>query len=212
MVSPTTSSSVIVESDRIMKSFASLTEDVRESMLNAAADAIAQLHRHKLKFDVPEAPPAPDDNNGDFLYDFARLNLQYLNQLASLGSNYSALGARVLEKVHDYWAGPEKHDAAAEMTFVSGQSSNCTIKVLNPFGKRVSVSVAPPSIAGFTFTATPIASHVPAGKAAEIKLTAGGKLEPIGRYHDFTLPVTLTPSGGGPHEIKLKVRVRQVRS
>ena len=100
------------------KTFASLAEDTRESLLNLAADAVSELHRHKSKLDdeTSEAgdEPTPSRESGDFIYDFARLNLQYLNQLASLGSNYSALGARALEKVHSYFLAGPKHDESAE--------------------------------------------------------------------------------------------------
>ena len=49
-------------------------------------------------------------NGGDFLHDFFHLNVQYLNQLARLGSSYSIVGARALERIYEWAQPPDEVD------------------------------------------------------------------------------------------------------
>ena len=206
------------------KTFASLTEDARESLLNLAADTVSELHRHKSKYqdaddDEPEEPRSRA-KSGDFIYDFARLNLQYLNQLASLDSNYSALGARALEKIHDYFLGPSKRDESAELTVTGKTPTHCTLRVENPFAKRAKVSIGKPKLTTKTLVAgekppdieTPNDDvFVDAGKTVSFRVTAKGAKARVGKTYDFALPVEFKT---GERTIKdtLKLKVRRVRS
>jgi hypothetical protein len=89
-----------------MKDYAELFEDTRETVLDALADAIENHYRHQKhveELEPDDEPPADGPVAGDFLYDFTRLNVQYFNQLARLGSSYSAIGSRVLEKLYAHY-------------------------------------------------------------------------------------------------------------
>lgn len=205
------------------KTFASLTEDTRESLLNLAADAVSELHRHKSKFeesaDDGDDEPAPSAKSGDFIYDFARLNLQYLNQLASLNSNYSALGARALEKLHSYFLAPAKHDESAELTVTNKGATLCSVRVENPFAKRALVSVqqaklqtknlAPGDKGPLVTAAAP--QSVGPGKTLTFTVTASSEKSRAGKTYEFALPVKFT-AGGRTITDNLKIKVRRVRS
>ena len=78
--------------------------NARASMVDLIATALEGVQRHAAaaaKF-TPEKPASSDSQGSDFLYDFARMHVQYINQLARLGSNYSIVAARALERFYDY--------------------------------------------------------------------------------------------------------------
>jgi hypothetical protein len=84
-----------------MAHFGDLLDESRETLLELTADAIATFARQR-KRDRDETEPAePAPGEGDFLQDVLTLNLQYLNQLARLGSSYSIVAGRLLERVYD---------------------------------------------------------------------------------------------------------------
>lgn len=79
-------------------------EQSRGSLLDSLADAIENHHKQRRKLET-EVDPAvgATDSDGDFLHDFMHLNVQYLNHLARLGSNYSIIASRALERLYDHW-------------------------------------------------------------------------------------------------------------
>lgn len=98
-------------------SYAELFGRSREELLDALADGIERLHREKTKLEKKvradskrakktdaETKAAERVEQGDFLYDFVRMNVDYLNQMARLGSSYSVVAGRVLEKLYDRFA------------------------------------------------------------------------------------------------------------
>jgi hypothetical protein len=86
-----------------MPSYGKLLEDTRDGMLDAIADAIENHKRNKSSVEKasPRGLPVQSPQEGDFLYDFLRLNVQYVNQLARLGSSYSIIASRALERMYD---------------------------------------------------------------------------------------------------------------
>lgn len=93
-------------------------EDARDTALDALADAVQHLHRQKERTekttgDEDEDEPSSEDE-GDFAQDFLDLNVQYLNQLANLGSSYSIVASRTLEKLYDYFAPKEPTEGTAK--------------------------------------------------------------------------------------------------
>lgn len=93
-------------------------EDARDTALDALADAVQHLHRQqerteKTTGDEDEDEPRSGDE-GDFAQDFLDLNVQYLNQLARLGSSYSVVASRTLEKLYDHFAPKEPTESTAK--------------------------------------------------------------------------------------------------
>jgi hypothetical protein len=209
------------------KTFATLTEDARESLLNVVADAVSELHRSKIRLgdDVEEHDESAsrERDNGDFLYDFTRLNLQYLNQLANLGSNYSALGARALEKIHDYFRDGPEHDEQAELTVAGNEPTHVTLRVENPFSKRAKVTILKPILKSHGLASGEKAPRVrladdqheelfaAAGKTTTFEVVATADKSRVGKTYEFELPVRFA-SGSRTMEDRLKLKVRRVRS
>jgi hypothetical protein len=83
------------------RSYGDLFEQSREAVLDAVAGAV-EAHDRLRRFarETSDEESEPGDES-DFLYDLARLNVQYLNQLARIGSNYAILGSRILESVYE---------------------------------------------------------------------------------------------------------------
>jgi hypothetical protein len=82
------------------------TSDLRGSLLNLVAgtlDGVVRARAQKGREAAPDDLPTGAPGDGDFLYDLLRINVQYVNQLARLGSNYSILAARALERFYDAW-------------------------------------------------------------------------------------------------------------
>lgn len=80
--------------------------DVRGSLVELVAGTLESLARQRSTLRRAEDDddlPGHAPQQGDFLYDFMRLNVQYVNQLARLGSNYSIIAARALERVYDHF-------------------------------------------------------------------------------------------------------------
>jgi hypothetical protein len=86
-----------------MPSYGKLLEDTRDGILEAVADAIENHQRYKSSIEkaTPVGLPVRGAPQGDFLYDFLRLNVQYMNQIARLGSSYSIIASRALEKMYE---------------------------------------------------------------------------------------------------------------
>jgi hypothetical protein len=101
-------------------SYAELFGRSREELLDALADGIERVHLEKKKLEKQvkagsKRPKKADSEtegaeHGDFLYDFVRMNVDYLNQMARLGSSYSVVAGRVLEKLYDRFAPREDLD------------------------------------------------------------------------------------------------------
>ena len=98
-------------------SYAKLFGRSREELLDALADGIERVHLEKKKLEKQvkagskrtkqagsDTDAAEGPEQGDFLYDFVRMNIDYLNQMARLGSSYSVVAGRVLEKLYDRFA------------------------------------------------------------------------------------------------------------
>jgi hypothetical protein len=118
-----------------MKLYGELFEDSREVLLEALADAIDRYDRGRSKLvdDAAECSPPEETQQGDFLYDFTRLNLQYLNHMARLGSNYSIVAGRVLEKLYDQFvpkAEPEERPLRV-VSGVAGERKRVRITITN---------------------------------------------------------------------------------
>lgn len=92
-----------------MKSYAKLFDESREALLELVASGVEAYYRQRtaLEKTLPDVLPEDEPSKGDFLHDFVSLNVQYLNQLARLGSNYSILGARALERIYSWMQPPE---------------------------------------------------------------------------------------------------------
>jgi hypothetical protein len=86
-------------------------EQSKDSLLTLLASGVESLHRVRSKLDQPSNPSSSKTPGGDFLLDFTRMHLEYLNQMAKLGSNYSIVAARALERLYDRYVpadGPEE--------------------------------------------------------------------------------------------------------
>jgi hypothetical protein len=90
-----------------MRSYATLFGESREALLDLVASAVESYHRQRVAVEksTPESFDEDEADQGDFLHDFLHLNVDYLNRLARLGSNYSIVGARALERLYE-WAQP----------------------------------------------------------------------------------------------------------
>ena len=86
-------------------------EQARDSLLTLLASGVESVHRARSKFDQPDDPSrSKSAPQGDFLMDFTRLHLEYLNQLAKLGSNYSLVAASALERLYERYVPTEEPD------------------------------------------------------------------------------------------------------
>lgn len=91
-------------------------------------DAFASLVEgyQRVKKSAGGSSPAstpPSSQAGDFLTDFLRLNVQYVNQVARLGSNYSIVAARALERLYDYVV-PDSEESEPGPTVYEGASGD----------------------------------------------------------------------------------------
>ncbi len=87
-----------------------LLDDLRTTSIDIVADFAEAAHRAKRPADeVCDSYRCGDGSRprGDFLYDYTRLSLGYLNQLARLGSAYTTLPGRLLERLYADAACPE---------------------------------------------------------------------------------------------------------
>jgi hypothetical protein len=139
-----------------MGSYAELFEQSRQAVLEALADAIETYHDHKSRLERldPDRVPSRAPHEGDFLYDFLRLNVQYLNQFARLGSSYSIIGSRVLERLYSYCVPGEKtrpragrgaivrRDGGPVLSGSRGLKIRATIPLKNDSGRSVRCHVA----------------------------------------------------------------------
>src|SRR5450432_3260317 len=125
-------------------------EDARETALDALADAVQHLHRQQERTETTtghedEDEPSSEDQ-GDFAQDFLDLNVQYLNQLARLGSSYSIVASRTLEKLYDYFAPKEPTESPAarakrDAPLIVGRAPDTrhfSVKVRNKTGQKQS--------------------------------------------------------------------------
>jgi len=105
-----------------MGSYGDLLDQSREAVLKTLADAIENYHERKSTLDRAQPKAARDHapQEGDFLYDFLRLNVQYLNQFARLGSNYSIIASRALEKLYGYCVPNEQPARQSSRTGATG--------------------------------------------------------------------------------------------
>ncbi|MFO7177827.1 MAG: hypothetical protein DIU78_003915 [Pseudomonadota bacterium] len=96
-------------------------EDARATLLDVLADGLEIIDRFRERSRRTAAPPEPypELDSGDFLADFLQLHLQYLNRLAGLGSSYSIVASRVLERVYDRFVGRTVVEPTTRVT-VSG--------------------------------------------------------------------------------------------
>lgn len=206
------------------KTFAALSEEARESLLNVVADAVSELHRSKRKLDEGDDDDGStyEESSGDFLYDFTRLNLQYLNQLAGLGSSYSALGARVLDKLHGYFSERPEHEEAAELTVTDREQTRVTLRLQNPFDKRASVEIAEPipkrsgaasseKLPRLSVPEDQGERFVGGGKTLQFEVAAAAAESRVGKTYRFELPVRFR-AGSRTIEERLTLSVRRVRS
>jgi hypothetical protein len=202
------------------KTLYSLTDQTRTSLVHLVADAIGELHRGKST----SAPPVAvfheeESERGDFLYDFTRLNLQYLNQLASLGSSYSAVGARLLEGIHERWLGRRLDEVAAELTIAGELPTHCAVQIPNPLNTKAKISLGRPQCkaAGMSSAKMPRLSAVAptqvvaAGQSVTLTIKAAGNAALAGTRHEFELPVTFS-AGAQSIRQNLKLKVRCLRS
>jgi hypothetical protein len=114
-------------------------------LVDAFASLVEGYQRAKKassRLDPDPAPPSPQA--GDFLQDFLRLNVQYVNQVARLGSNYSIIAARALERLYDYVA-PNLDEADAGPTVyeaITGEFVTLRLPVENPHLEPCSIEVS----------------------------------------------------------------------
>ncbi|HLV65549.1 MAG TPA: hypothetical protein VKY73_07040 [Polyangiaceae bacterium] len=120
-------------------------EDARTTALDLLADGFESLDRLRRARRRRAAPPepTPELDSGDFLADFLQLHLQYLNRLAGLGSSYSILASRLLERVYDRCVGralaePVKPRAVSG---VAGERRRVRVVAENLASRRVSFRV-----------------------------------------------------------------------
>jgi hypothetical protein len=83
------------------RSYGALFEESREAVLEFLAGAVEAHDRLRPFARETSDNEREESDDSDFLYDLARLNVQYLNQLARVGSNYAILGSRILEGVYE---------------------------------------------------------------------------------------------------------------
>ena len=83
------------------RSYGALFEESREALLEALAGAVEAHDRLRPFARETSDNEREESDDSDFLYDLARLNVQYLNHFARVGSNYAILGSRILEGVYE---------------------------------------------------------------------------------------------------------------
>jgi hypothetical protein len=109
-----------------MKSYAKLFTENRTAVLDLIASGVEAYYRQRtaLEKTLPEPLDESEEekDGGDFLHDFLHLNVQYLNQLARLGSSYSVVGARALERIYEWAQPPDAVDASDEGNRLSGSA------------------------------------------------------------------------------------------
>ncbi|MDQ2642688.1 MAG: hypothetical protein M3020_02650 [Myxococcota bacterium] len=89
-------------------------QDSRDSLLEILADTIQNFEQGRPKGNTRRRSSPPErGEEADFLQDLIQLNVQYLNQVARLGSNYSIVACRALERVYDYF-GPSEEELESE--------------------------------------------------------------------------------------------------
>jgi hypothetical protein len=116
-------------------------QEARESLLGSLADAVANFDRGQRAADQERRPPNPaSEDRGDFLQEVLELNVQYLNQLARLGSSYSIVASRTLEKLYDYF-GPQSD----EETPGQGPSANPILRIATGEVRHVTVELCNPN-------------------------------------------------------------------
>jgi hypothetical protein len=84
------------------------------------------------------------NSGSDFLQDFVELNVQYLNQMARLSSNYSIVAARALEKLYNYAVPPEAPSGPEPLLLrgVTGERVVIRIPVHNTLANLCKVEVS----------------------------------------------------------------------
>jgi len=119
-----------------MKSYPKLFDEGRDALLDLVASGVEAYYRQRTSLEktLPEVEPEEEAGEGDFLHDFVSLNVGYLNQLARIGSNYSILGARALERVYE-WMQPPARDN--QLSGKAGKEVAFTAFVHNPSGKKL---------------------------------------------------------------------------
>jgi hypothetical protein len=89
-------------------------QDSRDGLLDMLADTIQNFEKSRPKGNTRRKSRAPKrGEEADFLQDLIQLNVQYLNQVARLGSNYSIVACRALERVYDYF-GPSEEELESD--------------------------------------------------------------------------------------------------
>jgi len=83
-----------------------LFEETRDTTLELVANAAEGYYRVRRSLYDDGSCGRDGAPAGDFIYDYARVSLQYLNELARLGSAYTLLPARMLERLCAATLGP----------------------------------------------------------------------------------------------------------
>ena len=200
-----------------MKLYGELFEDSREVLLDALADAIDRYDqgRSKLADDTAECGSPEETQEGDFLYDFTRLNLQYLNHMARLGSNYSIVAGRVLEKLYDQFvpkAEPEERPLRV-VSGVEGERKRVRITITNPSAAATSFSLGLRREAGVEAWLRPDAPPIPlAGSRSLVVDLMVGFPPALATNRDYALEILAEPhEGQGPVTLDIgRVLVRRV--
>lgn len=171
-----------------MKSYAKLFDESREALLELVASGVEAYYRQRtaLEKTLPEVPEEDEPGEGDFLHDFINLNVQYLNQLARLGSSYSIVGARALERLYE-WAQPPERDNRLQGK--AGEHVRYPFTVENPTRYDVNVSCRLGAFSdGIASIRVEHALHALDGGTSAKALTI-----PPGEARDFELVLTVSP-------------------
>jgi hypothetical protein len=183
-----------------MKPQSHWAEQSRDRLLNGLADAIENHHRQKRRLESEVDPPITSDDNGDFLRDFVHLNVEYMNRLARLGSNYSIIASRALERIYEFLV-PNDEDTAppshVETDTGIGESAQQSIRISNSSKQDVTFFVRcsrfqpqPPHVASAPSTLKPKVAfrygpcaitpktHLTIGPQATLELSFSVELDP----------------------------------
>jgi AcrR family transcriptional regulator len=196
--------------------YADLLDQSRQSLLEGLAAAIEAHHRARQASGLRR----PDDQSqreraSDFLFDFSRLNVEYLSQLSRVGSNYAILASSALERILTHFV-PSKATRSEEVRAKAGQASIFSLRLANPFDEPATLQVMAPATfspgrpvdgnragAGNIANAVSLSweSAVPPVLGAHQSMEIRAKVEltsamPPGRDYWSTLDVIVTPLSG----------------
>jgi hypothetical protein len=100
----------------------------RDSVLNLIAETLQGFARREPA--ARRASPSGDEGaQGDFLEDLVRLHIEYVNELARLGSNHSIIASRLLERLYDYSVPEPPPDEMTPIVLEGRTGARLTVRI-----------------------------------------------------------------------------------